>query len=92
MSKLIRWTGLAMLYFQLGWSCSLLDLYMATIPVSDRDGRLGRDIKTYTVNSDPWTSPIVLAPFIIGILVLVTLGIYEWKFTKEGMFHHGLFS
>lgn len=65
---------------------------MATTPVSDSDGILGYGTETHSMHSDPWTSPIVLAPFIIGFFVLVTLGIYEWKFTKEGMFHHGLFS
>ena len=40
---------------------------------------------------DPWTNVRVLAPFLIGAGFLVALGIYEWKFKKDGMFHHGLF-
>jgi hypothetical protein len=39
-----------------------------------------------------WTSAPVLSTLIIGALGLVALGIYEWKGTKTGIFHHELFS
>ncbi|KAL4806491.1 fungal trichothecene efflux pump [Aspergillus unguis] len=38
-----------------------------------------------------WTSTPVLATLIIGILVLVVFGVYEWRFTRTGILHHDLF-
>lgn len=38
-----------------------------------------------------WTSAPVLATLIIGMLLLISFGIYEWKFTKTGILHHDLF-
>lgn len=38
-----------------------------------------------------WTDPQVSAPFAIGLVLAITLGIYECKIKKDGMFHHGLF-
>ncbi len=38
-----------------------------------------------------WTSPRVLATMIIGIIILIIFGIWEWKGTKTGILHHELF-
>ncbi|OGM40964.1 hypothetical protein ABOM_010480 [Aspergillus bombycis] len=38
-----------------------------------------------------WSSAPVLATLIIGILVLIAFGIYEWRFTRVGILHHDLF-
>ena len=39
----------------------------------------------------PWTSPRVLATLIIGIVILIGFGMYEWKGTSTGILHHDLF-
>ena len=38
-----------------------------------------------------WSSATVLATLIIGILLLIAFGIYEWRFTRVGILHHDLF-
>lgn len=38
-----------------------------------------------------WRDPLVSAPFAIGLVLAIALGIYEYRFKKDGMFHHGLF-
>lgn len=38
-----------------------------------------------------WTNARVLATLIIGIVVLIAFGVYEWKGTKTGILHHDLF-
>jgi MFS family permease len=47
---------------------------------------------SYSQNPYEWTDPHVLATFLVGVALIFGLGIYEWKFKKDGMFHHGLFS
>jgi len=47
---------------------------------------------SWSQNPYPWTDAHVLAPFLIGVALMFCLGVYEWKFKKDGMFHHGLFS
>ncbi|KAH0835384.1 hypothetical protein AYO21_11745 [Fonsecaea monophora] len=42
-------------------------------------------------NPYSWASAIVLCTLIIGGIVLVVFGIWEWKGTKVGLFHHRLF-
>lgn len=39
----------------------------------------------------PWTNSRVLALLIVGIVVLIGFGVYEWKGTKTGILHHELF-
>lgn len=39
-----------------------------------------------------WDNAHVLAPFVISVLVLFMLGIHQWKFRTDGLFHHRLFS
>ena len=34
----------------------------------------------------------MLGPLLVGAAFAVALIIYEWKFKKDGMVHHGLFS
>jgi hypothetical protein len=38
-----------------------------------------------------WSSPGVILPVLIGLLSLVSLGIWEWKFAKQPFFAHELF-
>ncbi len=38
-----------------------------------------------------WTSARVLTTLCIGIFGLVSFAVYEWKGTKIGILHHGLF-
>lgn len=38
-----------------------------------------------------WTNAAVLSTMIIGIVVMVVFGIYEWKGTKTGILDHDLF-
>lgn len=38
-----------------------------------------------------WASAPVLSTIVIGILSLISFGIYEWKATKAGILHHELF-
>jgi hypothetical protein len=42
-------------------------------------------------NQLPWGSGGVIAPMIIGVISLATLGIWEWKFAKQPFFAHELF-
>ena len=38
-----------------------------------------------------WTDARVLATIIIGLIILIGFGAYEWKGTKTGILHHDLF-
>ena len=38
-----------------------------------------------------WTATPVLTTLIIGIVILIGFGVYEWKGTKTGILHHDLF-
>lgn len=38
-----------------------------------------------------WTAAQVLATLVVGIVVLLAFGLYEWRFTKVGILHHDLF-
>lgn len=38
-----------------------------------------------------WTDARVLVTLIVGIVVLLSFGVYEWKATKTGILHHDLF-
>ncbi|KIX06978.1 uncharacterized protein Z518_04954 [Rhinocladiella mackenziei CBS 650.93] len=46
---------------------------------------------SWAENPYPWKSSHVLAPFLVGVVILVALIVYEWKFRKDGLFHHSLF-
>jgi len=46
---------------------------------------------SFSQNPYPWTDPHVCATFAVGMAFVVALVVYETWFTKEGMFHHGLF-
>jgi MFS family permease len=47
---------------------------------------------TSSITIYPWTSPHILAPLVVGIVLLIAFFVYEWKFTRTGMLHHDLFS
>ena len=40
----------------------------------------------------PWNSSKIIGTLVVGLVLLIMFIIYEWKFTKTGMLHHGLFS
>lgn len=40
----------------------------------------------------PWSSPNIIGPLVVGVVLLITLALYEWKGTRVGMLHHDLFS
>ncbi|ETI27892.1 hypothetical protein G647_00341 [Cladophialophora carrionii CBS 160.54] len=42
-------------------------------------------------NLYPWTNARTLATLIIGLVILVVFGVYEWKGTKMGIMNHELF-
>jgi len=46
-----------------------------------------------SLGSNPWswTNVRVLTSLVIGIVVLIVFGLYEWKGTKTGILHHELF-
>ena len=39
-----------------------------------------------------WSAAPVLVTIILGVLILVAFGVYEWKSAKTGIFHPDLFS
>lgn len=39
-----------------------------------------------------WSSAPVLATLIVGLVVMIAFGLYEWRLTKTGILHHDLFS
>ncbi|KAK5047654.1 hypothetical protein LTR84_006319 [Exophiala bonariae] len=47
---------------------------------------------TSSAGQSSWTSAEVLAPLLIGAFVLGLFGVYEWRFRKDGLVHHQLFS
>jgi MFS family permease len=40
----------------------------------------------------PWSSPIIISTLVVGSVMLIMFGLHEWRFTRTGMLHHGLFS
>ncbi|KAH8700873.1 major facilitator superfamily domain-containing protein [Talaromyces proteolyticus] len=38
-----------------------------------------------------WTAAPVLATLVVGLVVLIAFGLYEWKGTRSGILHHDLF-
>jgi MFS family permease len=47
---------------------------------------------SWSQNPYSWKDAHILAPFLIGVALIIGLAVYEAKFKKDGMFHHGLFS
>lgn len=46
---------------------------------------------TWSQNPYNWNDAHILAPFILGMAILVFIIFYEVKIKKDGLFHHGLF-
>lgn len=46
---------------------------------------------TWSDNPFSWTNAHILAPFILGGISLVGLGIHQYHFKKDGLFNHSLF-
>jgi hypothetical protein len=42
-------------------------------------------------NPYSWRNAHILAPFVIGTVLLIGLGVHQTFFKRDGMFHHGLF-
>ncbi|MCJ1471569.1 hypothetical protein MMC13_000209 [Lambiella insularis] len=47
---------------------------------------------TSSITVYPWRSAQILAPLVVGVLLLVAFFAYEWKITRTGVLHHDLFS
>lgn len=45
----------------------------------------------WSQNPYSWSNAHILAPFIIGVLLLAFFVAYEWRWKGDGMLHHGLF-
>ncbi|KAK4893286.1 hypothetical protein LTR27_008409 [Elasticomyces elasticus] len=46
---------------------------------------------SWAQNPYQWKSTHVLAPFLVGLTLLLSLVWYEWKVRNDGLFHHKLF-
>lgn len=46
---------------------------------------------SWSQNPYEWPNSHIIAPFIIGCVMLIAFGIYEWKGRTDGMLHHDLF-
>ncbi|KAK5129287.1 hypothetical protein LTR08_003617 [Meristemomyces frigidus] len=46
---------------------------------------------SWSQNPYSWTDAHILATFLTGTGLCIALGVYEWRFKTDGMFHHGLF-
>jgi MFS family permease len=47
---------------------------------------------SFSNNPYKWSDPRVFATFIVGLAVCGCLVVYAWRFKKDGMFHHALFT
>ena len=47
---------------------------------------------SWSQNPYTWPNVRIMVPFFLGLAFMVALGVYETRFKKDGMFHHGLFS
>lgn len=39
-----------------------------------------------------WSDSRIIGPLVVGAVLLITFIVYEWRFTKEGMLHHAVFT
>ena len=46
---------------------------------------------SWSKNPYPWSSGRILGLFVVGIVLMVAFFVYEWRFKKDGLLHHGLF-
>lgn len=46
---------------------------------------------TWSDNPFPWTDAHIIAPFVVGSLLLVLLGLYSTFIKRDGLVHHDLF-
>ncbi|EED15310.1 siderophore iron transporter, putative [Talaromyces stipitatus ATCC 10500] len=46
----------------------------------------------WSKNPYSWNSANILAPFIIGIVAMILFVVYEWRFKKDGILHHDLWT
>lgn len=47
---------------------------------------------TWSQNPYPWTNAHIIAPFAVGLVMVIGLLVYETWVKKDGMFHHRLFN
>ncbi|KAL2696062.1 hypothetical protein AAEP93_003362 [Penicillium crustosum] len=45
----------------------------------------------YSENPYGWTNAHVVAPFVVGVVLLVTFAVYEWRYKDDGIMNHKLF-
>jgi hypothetical protein len=46
---------------------------------------------SYSQNPFSWSDAHVAAPFALGCAFILALIVYEWKYKRDGLFHHDLF-
>jgi hypothetical protein len=45
-----------------------------------------------TKYADPWDSAHVLAPLVLGLVLVVVLFGHQWQIRKDGLFAHAIFA
>lgn len=45
---------------------------------------------SWSRNPYPWTNVRIIIPFFLGAVLMIAFALYEWRFRKDGIFHHGL--
>ena len=46
---------------------------------------------SWSRNPYPWSDARVSATFVVGVCLILSFAIYEWRFKKDGFLHHDLF-
>lgn len=46
---------------------------------------------SWSRNPYPWSDGHVVAPFVVGVVLILAVVLYEWRFKKDGIFDHNLF-
>lgn len=46
---------------------------------------------SWSKNPYLWTNSRIIVPFVLGSTLMASFAVYEWRFKKDGIFHHGLF-
>ena len=46
---------------------------------------------SWSQNPYPWSNSRIIAPFVIGVVLVIAFVIYEWRFKKDGFMNHALF-
>jgi hypothetical protein len=80
-----RWTGSAWVCSVPAWSSCVWVCFGHRIHVCRTD-EVGQPA------TDPWDSAHVLAPLVLGLVLVVVLFGHQWKIRKDGLFAHAIFA